>query len=134
METTLIRASPALPEMIARLRERHAHLPASYFAFLERHDGAEGDLGVRPGWFVVWPAETARVATEDYGLPEYLPGHVAFGSNGGGELFVFERRTDDADRPVFMVPAIGMALSERVPVATSFVEFQRQMGKILADA
>ena len=66
------------------------------------------------------------VATAEYEMSEYLRGYFAFGGNGSGELFVFELQANNADRQVFMVPAIGMAQSDLRPLATSFVEFQSQ--------
>jgi hypothetical protein len=109
-------------------------LPESYFDFLAETNGAEGDLGVRPGWFVVWPAEEARVASDEYQLPEYLPGFFAFGGNGGGELFVLPIGADTAHQPVYMVPAIGMARKHLVEVSPSFTEFAANCGKALRES
>lgn len=132
MSTSFTRSSLASPQAIARLRERYRNLPEPYVSFLERINGAEGELGVEPGWFVIWPAEEAAIATDEYQMPTYLPGYFTFGGNGGGELFVFSLGEDNQDRPVFMVPAIGMALEELQQIAPSFVEFEAQLGKALA--
>jgi hypothetical protein len=102
--------------------------------YLCKSNGAEGDLGIPPGWFVVWAAEEAAVASAEYEVPTYLPGYFAFGGNGGGELFVFQLTGSADDRPVFMVPAIGMSPSELLRVAESFAEFESQMGKVCPDA
>ncbi len=99
--------------------------------FLERSNGAEGDLGVEPGWFVVWAAEEAVSATQEYEVPASLLGYFAFGGNGGGELLVFALSEGNMDRPVFMVPAIGMAPRELRQVAPSFVAFETEMGRCL---
>lgn len=120
-----------MAESLAALRAAYPNLPEQYLQLLERSNGAEGDLGVEPGWFVVWPAEEALKATVEYELPVYFPGYFTFGGNGGGELFVFELQHGVADRRVFMVPAIGMAASELRVVASSFVEFQSHMGELL---
>jgi hypothetical protein len=131
MEATLVRAPAARAEELARLSAAYPNLPEQYLRLLEQSNGAEGDLGVEPGWFVVWPAEEALVATGEYELPKYLPGYFAFGGNGGGELFVFELLRGSADRTVFMVPAIGMASSELRVVARTFAEFHGQLGRVL---
>jgi hypothetical protein len=131
METNFVRAPAVRAQSLATLQAAYPNLPEQYLRFLQESNGAEGDLGIEPGWFVVWPAEEALKTTKEYGLPAYLPGYFTFGSNGGGELFVFELQAGDADRTIFMVPAIGMATSELLVVATSFAEFQFHMGKVL---
>lgn len=130
MNTSVVHASPAEPQALAELAAAHPKLPPSYLAFLGCSNGAEGPLGVEPGWFVVWPAEEALVASEQFELPKYLPGYFAFGGNGGGELLVFHLAESSKQGQVFMVPAIGIADAERQPVAASFAEFQRQIGKV----
>jgi hypothetical protein len=131
MQATLIRAPAARAEELARLSAAYPNLPDQYLRLLEQSNGAEGDLGVEPGWFVVWPAEEALVATVEYELPKYLPGYYAFGGNGGGELFVFELLRGSADRTVFMVPAIGMGFAELRVVSQSFAEFHDHIGTVL---
>jgi hypothetical protein len=133
MRATLSKASGASLNAVAKLRTAYPTLPESYFAFLEASNGAEGDLGVHPGWVVVWPAEEALEATIQYQLPEYLPGYFAFGGNGGGELFVFLIEGHSVERPVYMVPAVGMAATELQQLAPSFDEFQSHIG-VLFDA
>jgi hypothetical protein len=134
MEATLVLGPPADPEALHRLRSQLGQLPERYVSFLAGSNGGEGDLGVDPGWFVVWPIEEAAVASAEYEVPTYLPGYFAFGGNGGGELFVFELAGGGEDRPVFMVPAIGMSATELRPVSKSFEEFESQMGKVAPDA
>jgi hypothetical protein len=128
MEPILVQSPPADPEAVARLGAAYA-LPDSYLDFLRRANGAEGDLGVNPGYFVIWPAEEALVATVECEMPDYLPGYFAFGGNGGGEYFVFRLDAGAEDRPVLMVPAIGMEEAVLLPVTTSFAEFVDQLGR-----
>ncbi len=131
MRPTVEKNQGASPESLEELRQACPSLPESYFAFLAETNGAEGDLGVEPGWFVVWPAEEARVASHEYQLPEHLPGFFAFGGNGGGELFVLPVGADTARQPVYMVPAIGMAQEHLVEVAPSFADFTASCGQVL---
>ena len=63
---------------------------------------------MNPGWFQLWRAQEVISLNEAYRLSQNLPGHTAIGSNGGGELFVFEALRGPVSR-VFRVPAIGMA-------------------------
>ncbi len=74
---------------------------------------------------MIWPADEAVIASDEYELPEYLPGYFAFGGNGGGELFVFA--VDRPDSPVFMVPAMGMSLENIIAIADNFTAFARMM-------
>ena len=131
MESTISYADPASVDALNRLSTAYSELPASYFAFLASSNGAEGELGITPGWCVVWPAEEALVATDEYGLPEFLPGYFAFGGNGGGELFVIRVDKGAEDPVVYMVPAIGMAQDTLVPIASAFEVFREAMGQIL---
>jgi hypothetical protein len=122
---------PAAPETLARLRAAYPELPGEYLAFLARNDGAEGDLGVAPGWFQIWPAEQAIGLTDDYGLPEFLPGYFCLGSNGGGELLVVRLERDAAGQAISMVPAVGLDEAALVEVAGSFAALEAAMGRRL---
>jgi hypothetical protein len=130
MNSSVTYSGPAGSEAVARLSAAVPQLPAAYLAFLSQFNGAEGSLGAEPGWFVVWSAEEALVASNEYGVSEYLPGYFAFGSNGGGELLVFHL-AKPTEGQVFMVPAVGMAEPELLSVAGSFAEFTAQMGKVI---
>lgn len=58
-------------------------------------------------------------------MPVCASAFVAFGSNGGGELFAFDiRRGDDA---VFMIPAIGMSNDDGLLVALTLLAFARRI-------
>ena len=120
-------ANAAAAQAIAALRERFPALPDDYFEFLARHNGGEGSLGVNPGWFQLWPAESVVESSDGYGLPTFLPGYTAIGSNGGGELFVFA--SSGMPPGLFMVPAIGMARETLALVAPSFTQFVAAFGR-----
>jgi hypothetical protein len=111
---------------VAGLRERFPHLPADYFSFLRQSDGGEGFVGVEPGYFRLWRANEVAQFSSEYQVQEYLPGYVAVGSNGGGELYVFPI----SGRPsgIFVVPAIGMAPDVVLRVAPSFTAFVSEFG------
>jgi hypothetical protein len=113
---------------VQRLQTKYPWLPKSYHSFLSKSNGAEGDLGIEPGWVVVWSAEDALISSDEYQLSEYLPGYFAFGGNGGGELFVFPIGETSGECPVFMVPAVGMAIKELQQIAQSFFAFESQIG------
>src|SRR4051794_23741397 len=86
-----IRVPPASPAVLRDLASASPiALPEEYLALLGFSNGGEGNLGVEPGWFVLWPAEEVLVSNREFGVPELLPGFFGFGSNGGGELLAFD--------------------------------------------
>lgn len=126
----MMKTEGASKEAIELLQKKYPLLPDEYIAFLLKSNGAEDSLGVEPGWYVIWPAEEVLVATDEYQMPEYLPGYIAFGGNGGGELFVFsEAGLSSGDQAIYMVPAIGMDKRALKKIASNFTEFESEMGK-----
>jgi hypothetical protein len=121
---------PAPAAAIAALHSAVPTLPNSYLTFLTATNGAEGSLGVEPGWFQLWPAQEVVSLNAGYEIATYLPGFTAVGSNGGGELFVLFAPAGEVSA-VYMVPAIGMAASTIILVAPTFPEFAAAFGKEL---
>jgi len=121
---------PASAATIAALRNAVPSLPKSYLAFLAAANGAEGNLGVEPGWFQLWPAQEVVALNAGFELAKYLPGFTAIGSDGGGELFVLFVPAGEVSA-VYMVPAIGMAANTIIVVAPNFTEFAAVFGKEL---
>jgi hypothetical protein len=121
------RVSPATDAELSELiRSAPCRLPDVYLEFLHHSNGAEGSLGIAPGWCQLWPTSAVVELNEAYALPEFLPGHLAIGSNGGDELFVIP--TSGSEPPVLMVPALGMAPAALQPVATTMFEFLVNIG------
>lgn len=118
---------PASSDAVERLRAEFPNLPADYFSFLLRSDGGEGFLGISPGYFQLWSAHEVSRVSSDYQLDIYLPGYVAVGTSGGGDLYVFPI----SGRPpgIFIVPAIGMEERHVDLVARSFDSFVHEFGK-----
>ncbi|WP_299694898.1 SMI1/KNR4 family protein [Hydrocarboniphaga sp.] len=117
---------PATEESLKMLRQQYPLLPQEYFAFLQSSDGGEGFLGIRPGYFRLWPASDVAKFSMEYELQIYAPEYLAVGSSGGGELFVFPISGQPAG--IFMVPAIGMALDTVRLVASEFNQFVAAFG------
>lgn len=124
---------PASPEALRRLASAApVALPLEYLDLLASSNGGEGELGVEPGWFQLWPAEEVMELNRGYCVPEFLPGFFGFGSNGGGELLAFDLRGGPPYR-VTMVPFIPMDADEAVTIAENFAEFVAALGKVLPD-
>ena len=113
------------------LRSSYPSLPVAYFQFLCDQDGVDCELGIDPGWVVIYPTKEALVATNQLQMHTYLPGYFAFGGNGAGEVFVFPLERDSHDCPVYMVPTVGMSVEELIEIAPSFEMFAQQIGRSL---
>lgn len=125
-------APPARPEDIAALmRESVVPLPPEYVAFLVESDGGDGELGVRPGWCQLWPAAQVVALNSSYEIQAELPGFLAFGSSGAGELFAFDGRRP-GPFPVVSIPYVPLGPEEASPVAPDFASFVRLLGRPVA--
>lgn len=111
---------PASPDVIALLEQSlRVRLPPDFRDFLGMHDGAAGFVG--DNYVILWSAGEVARYHGSYQVNEYAPGLVLFGSNGGGEAYAFDRRTEA--NAVVMVPFVGMSLEYAKPVAPTFLSF-----------
>ena len=117
----------ASAEDVAALRRQFPDLPSDYYSFLLQSDGGEGFVGLAPGYFRLWRAREVTRYSADYEIPKYLPGYVAVGSTGGGDLYVFP--TSGSPPGIFTVPAIGMESNVVSLVAPSFSAFASEFGR-----
>ena len=60
-------------------------LPRDVRAFLEKHDGARGTVGLRKRPLVLWSAEQVAREAEEQEVAQATPGLLLFGSDGGAE-------------------------------------------------
>ena len=102
-------------------------LPTSYVDFLAWSDGASWRTGQRE--FSCFGCKHLREYLLHYHFPQYMPGALPIGLDGGGVFGVFDLR-DDPPRngPSDAVWAIGsgnLGWEDAVKVADSFVEFCR---------
>ncbi|MCE9552552.1 MAG: SMI1/KNR4 family protein [Planctomycetes bacterium] len=105
-----------------------AQLPPSYIAFIEEHNGWEGDLGENLGYVVLWAKETIQERYDAYEMALYLRPHwFPFGSNGGGEMLCFDLRSD-SDR-VFWMPYLGMSDDEAMLRYDSFADIAQAIAR-----
>jgi hypothetical protein len=118
---------PAPEDAVLRLRGQYPNLPADYYSFLLRSDGGEGFVGVSPGYFALWSAHEVAHFSSEYQVHIYLPGYVAVGSSGGGDLYIFP--VSGWPPGLFLVPAIGMDLDCVQFVSRSFSAFVAEFGK-----
>lgn len=116
-----------IQKLIAASKKR---LPDDYITLLHYSNGGEGDMGIEPGWFQIWPAEKVIELNQIYKIEETLPGLFGFGSNGGGELLAFDMRGGEPWE-VVMIPFIPMRQKEAILIADSFQKFVQSIGKAL---
>lgn len=102
------------------------HLPQDYVEFLQRTNGGEGLIG-QNAYVILWPVEDLLEMNRAYQVDEYAPGLFIFGSDGGGEAFAFDRRSDKM--PVVSVPFVGMDLSLIQPLGSGFQAFLEELGR-----
>lgn len=98
-------------------------LPEDYLSIFTELNGGEGFVGAE--YLILWKAEELAVFNKEYEVETYAPGIFLFGSNGGGEGFGFDTRSEPYK--VVQIPFIGMDLQYASPVADSFTHLLERM-------
>ena len=96
--------------------------PDDYRSVLMIANGGEGFLS-DDLYMVLWPAEQIHHLNEAYGVRQYAPGLLLFGSNAGGDAYAFDMR--EQTKPVVTVPFVGMDLKRVEFIAPSLLEVLR---------
>ncbi|MBL0918604.1 MAG: SMI1/KNR4 family protein [Hydrogenophaga sp.] len=104
-------------------------LPAAYVSYLLENGAFEGNLSKGPPFdgessIVLFGTDEIDQINDDYQLDEYAAGFLAFGSNGGGELYVF-----DSAGAVYVMPEIGMEPGAALLAASNFPEFAKRINR-----
>jgi hypothetical protein len=105
--------------------ESGVRLPDDYAQFLQQVNGGEGFVG--NAYVILWRVEELLEMNRAYQVAEYAPGLFLFGSDGGGEAFAFDIRSDA--KPIVSVPFVGMDLNLARPVARDFKTFLEELFK-----
>lgn len=117
---------PAGASAIAHFEtESGFHLPRDYSEFLEQINGGEGFVGNT--YVILWRIEELLEMNRAYQASDYAPGLFLFGSDGGGEAFAFDMRSDA--KSVVSVPFVGMDLKLARPLALNFNAFLEELLK-----
>ena len=112
---------PASPAAIQQAEARlGVCLPPDYTEFLRTHNGGEGPIGDK-GYGVLFAVEELPKTQENYSELDHFAGWVIFGSDGGGEGWVFAE-----DGFVLVVPWLGNK-EDALPQGT-FTEVLRRVG------
>lgn len=105
--------------------ESSFRLPHDYTSFLQQTNGGEGFIG--DSYLILWRMEELVEKNKAYQAAEYAPGLFLLGSDGGGEAFAFDMRSEA--KPIVAVPFVGMDLRLIRPVAQSFEVFLEKLLK-----
>jgi hypothetical protein len=95
-------------------------LPEDYREFLRLANGGEGFLE-NGAYAQLWRAERLVTINREYEVPEFAPEAFFFGSNGGGEGYAFDRRSDPMR--IVAIPFVGMEMKVALHLAGSFTSF-----------
>jgi hypothetical protein len=93
--------------------------PEEYTQFLQKMDGGEGFID--RAYAIFWRVGELLEMNEAYQVSDYAPGLFLFGSDGGGEAFAFDARSDVME--IVCVPFVGMDLKLVRPMASNFKVF-----------
>ena len=96
-----------------------AAFPSDYRAFLQRSNGAAGEI--EGSYVEFWPAEQLVEANEDYHVEEFVPGLVLVGSDGAGNAYAFDARPD-ASSTWLRGPVVTMEFKSAEPIGETFEE------------
>ena len=93
---------PATPDQIS-VAERviGRRLPEDYRRLLLWSNGGEGQVGDL--YFMLWPVQQLKDNNDAVGTTEFLPGVIAFGSDGGPNCYGFDYRTGETSPTVIQV-------------------------------
>jgi len=101
-------------------------IPFDYIEYMRANGPFEGFTleETEPGYVALWPVNKIVEMNSEIEIERYAPGFVGFAGNGGGEVLVF-----DNAGTVFMLPLIGMELTQAICVAKNFGELARRFAR-----
>ena len=94
-------------------------LPKGYVDFLLTRNGGEGFIG--KSYLVLWKIEELISMNDAYHVGEFAPGIFLFGSNGGGEAFGFDTRSEACG--IVSMPFVAMEIEDARVLAPDFAGF-----------
>jgi len=114
----LANKEPALDVALKSFTEKNQiFLPEEYIQFLRLKNGGEGFVG-QNAYVMFWGLDELAEMNNAYNVKEYVPGLYLFGSDGGGEAYAFDTRSEMA---IVKVPFVGMDISLIENIATTFI-------------
>src|SRR3989442_10555776 len=93
-------------------RKLQVEFPVDYARFLKDRGSGEGPVG-RVGYLVLWRCSELIELNRAYGVAEYAPELVLFGSDGGDTAYAFDRRGVPAS--IVAVPFVPLRTADARP-------------------
>jgi hypothetical protein len=130
--------TPAEPGAIASLvRDAPMELPDDYLHLLAVADGVQGDLGMAPGWVMLWPAAAVTAGNRSCDVLRRHPGFLAVGTSGGfgfgpgdGDVVFAFRIEEGSGSAVYGIPGECVDASEIRTLVDNFGAFVRAIGRL----
>ena len=94
--------------------------PEQYKKFLLSHNGAEGSIGEN-SYLVIWSIEDIISLNEEYGVFEFTPEILYFGSDGGDMAYAFDRRNSAVK--IVEIPFESISVNDAVTLSDDFDDF-----------
>jgi cell wall assembly regulator SMI1 len=91
-------------------------LPGDYLEVIERADGGDGFVGGN-SFLELWPIEEIPEVMSANEVNRSAPGLVPFASDGGGNVYAFDRRSPSMG--IVEVSLIGISCGDARPAASS---------------
>jgi hypothetical protein len=105
--------------------ETNIRLSHDYAQFLQKMNGGRGMVG--DAFLALWRVEELASRNQANEVEEYAPGFFIFGSDGAGEAFGFDLRSDAKE--VVCIPFIGSGWEDAVRIASTFTKFLEVVSK-----
>jgi len=112
-------AAASLAEIDKVQQSLRFRLPKSYVEFMLSRNGGEGLVG--RSYLVLWKIEELVAMNDAYHVAEFAPGLFLLGTDGGGEAFGFDTRSDACR--IVSVPFVEMEIENAEVVAPDFGAF-----------
>ena len=114
----------ATPEAVARLeKEFDRTLPIELREILLEADGLGGVIGDHE--LQIWSIDEIIAFNRANQVQKYFPAFLMFGSDGGGETYTLDYRTNPPS--VVLVAAIGFDYRSAIPIGRDFISFLDRM-------
>ena len=101
-------------------------LPNEFTNYLETDGDMEFETNYEFGGYIILePLDLIEQFNTDIEISKHAPNYTAFTSDGGGEVFAF-----DKEGAIFLLPLIGMSPDDATKVAKSWNEYESNKMKM----
>src|SRR5262245_45895679 len=100
--------------------ELHVNLPLDYKQFLSWSNGGEGYIGTT--YFSFWAIQKLKELNVSYRINHYLLGILGIGTDGGGECFALDFRSNPSAPAFVQIPLGDLDIESVTRIASSLQE------------